>query len=386
MGILDKFRRRMGCTPQDWVWRGMMMKIFNLRKMKKDKSKKDVEGLIKELRHKKARVRMEAAKALGKMRDARAVEPLIQALNDEDSVVRENAALALGEMGDSRAVEPLTQAFDDKDKYERRRIVEALGRIKDSRAVELLVQALKDNDSGVRSQAAEALGEMGDKRAVEPLIQALKERYSHQPTKGKEVWTILAALCKIKGREAADVILNWIFENPIDLYDTPEAWEKYAKSIAEDIGGKRGVVAAASISFMTQGQITSHYYTVKRFFGDYGDLIFAAAGFDYKIHVTASSYEYVYDLRISDEAIKMLCKIRTPISNNLLHKIAQKRDIEVPTRAERKEFVSGPLQYGYLSFEHQRKMAAEELKRRGNIPYDPSLYLVRDEEWKLWEE
>jgi HEAT repeat protein len=62
----------------------MKMSLFkpNVEKMEKNK---DVEGLMKALKHKDTNVRERAAEALGKLGDARAVEPLIQALKkDED--------------------------------------------------------------------------------------------------------------------------------------------------------------------------------------------------------------------------------------------------------------------------------------------------------------
>jgi HEAT repeat protein len=50
--------------------------------MEEMEKRKDVEGLIKRLRHRDYHVRLKAATALGNIRDKRAVEPLIEALND----------------------------------------------------------------------------------------------------------------------------------------------------------------------------------------------------------------------------------------------------------------------------------------------------------------
>lgn len=57
--------------------------------------KRDVEGLIKALKHEVKVVRWEAAEALGKIEDARALEPLTQALKDESEGVRKAVAEAL---------------------------------------------------------------------------------------------------------------------------------------------------------------------------------------------------------------------------------------------------------------------------------------------------
>jgi HEAT repeat protein len=108
-----------------------------------------------------------------------AVEPLITALKDKDSTVCENAAKALGKIGDARAVEPLSDTLKDKRFNKaiesirvRRSAVEALGQIGDARAIEPLSDVLREGDS----DAARALGQIGDARAVEPLIDALSYR------------------------------------------------------------------------------------------------------------------------------------------------------------------------------------------------------------------
>lgn len=111
--------------------------------VKKMKSKKDIEGLIKALKDKDEDVRWEAADALDKLHwrpsddsektlyllakqewDALvelgqlAVEPLIQALEDEDELnIGKNAIEALGEIGDARAVEPLTQLLHENSSF-----------------------------------------------------------------------------------------------------------------------------------------------------------------------------------------------------------------------------------------------------------------------------
>jgi HEAT repeat protein len=62
-------------------------------------------------------VRIEAAEALGEVKDPRTVDPLIAALRDEDARVQERAAVSLGRTGDRRAIEPLIQALQQSNKY-----------------------------------------------------------------------------------------------------------------------------------------------------------------------------------------------------------------------------------------------------------------------------
>lgn len=187
------------------------MGLFGIGKpnIEKLKVKKDVEGLIKALKHKDRDIREKAAKALGKIKGERAVETLIQALKDEGTWVRQEAAKALGKIKDKRAVRPLIQVLKDC-RYEdaggvAEEAAEALGKIKDKRAVEplvhaalhdsedvrkdavkaltniereravmLFIEALEDEDYEVGCNAAEALGNIKDERSVEPLIRAAR--------------------------------------------------------------------------------------------------------------------------------------------------------------------------------------------------------------------
>ena len=64
--------------------------------IKKMIAKKDVEGLIKALKHKNWVVRCDAAGTLGNIGDARAVGPLLEVLKDGDWAVRKEVVEALG--------------------------------------------------------------------------------------------------------------------------------------------------------------------------------------------------------------------------------------------------------------------------------------------------
>jgi len=58
------------------------------------------------------------------------VDGLIQALEDDDVFVRVRAARALGKIGDARAVEPLTRALKDKEFIVQIAVEGALAKIK----------------------------------------------------------------------------------------------------------------------------------------------------------------------------------------------------------------------------------------------------------------
>jgi HEAT repeat protein len=130
--------------------------------------------LIQKLQSKQVRVRAEAVKELGEIKDKRAVPPLINALKDADSYVRGQAARALGKIEDASAVQPLIDALGDNFTYVRREAATALGDIKDARAVIPLTNFIKKDDTYAREEAAESLIKIG-LPAIAPLINAPKE-------------------------------------------------------------------------------------------------------------------------------------------------------------------------------------------------------------------
>ena len=120
-------------------------------------------------------VRMHAAKALGRVRNADAVEPLVPLLQDKVKAVREEAAAALATIGEA-AISFLLKALQHEDWLVRLHAVESLGKARSKRAVDPLLSVLfNDRDSAVREDAVRALGEIGDPQAVEHLFMALRE-------------------------------------------------------------------------------------------------------------------------------------------------------------------------------------------------------------------
>ncbi len=176
-----------------------------------------VTKLITCLKDERWRVREQAAKSLGLLKDSQAVQGLmIVAGRDRDGAVKSAAAEALGRIGDSKAVPTLIKLFKDTSKIVRETAgtallyigedsipalietlkdphfvvrchgVRALGGMTtdyqmgkawttDSRVVDALIVALKDDDRAVREDATIALGIIGDPKAVEGLIEAMKE-------------------------------------------------------------------------------------------------------------------------------------------------------------------------------------------------------------------
>ncbi|MCG3147915.1 MAG: hypothetical protein PCFJNLEI_01356 [Verrucomicrobiae bacterium] len=134
-----------------------------------------VDPLIACLKDKNEYVRAEAAWVLGGLKDPRAVVPLMNCLNDQDGLVRTLVIMALGKLKDPRAIGPLMACLKDQDKLVREKAAEVLGDYEDPRSVEPFINCLKDNNPRTRTIAATVLGNLKDPRAVEPLIAYLKD-------------------------------------------------------------------------------------------------------------------------------------------------------------------------------------------------------------------
>lgn len=100
--------------------------------------------------------------ALGSLGSDLAVPVLMDSLNDRDEfwLGREMAARALGRIGDARAVPALVKAAWAYDT--RAAAIQALAAIGDVRAAEVLVSALTEEDPETRAAARRALANLGD--------------------------------------------------------------------------------------------------------------------------------------------------------------------------------------------------------------------------------
>jgi hypothetical protein len=89
-----------------------------------------LQRLVELLGDRDLKVRIQAALALGQLRDRRVVPSLIGALRDGHPLVRAMAAHALGRIGDDRAVFPLRERLKDRDALVRKRAQVALDEIR----------------------------------------------------------------------------------------------------------------------------------------------------------------------------------------------------------------------------------------------------------------
>ncbi len=147
--------------------------------------RKDIEGLVKTLKHEDEKVKFEAAKFLGILGDERAIDPLVEILRYGDEYKRLDAVYAISQIG-KPAVEPLIMLFDDENPAVRELAIRALSHIGDGRAKETFIQAFNDGNENIRKYAVIGLGILRDERAIEPLKELLND-----PDLKKEVDDVL---------------------------------------------------------------------------------------------------------------------------------------------------------------------------------------------------
>jgi len=361
----------------------------NIAKMERNR---DVGGLIGVLRHKDRRLRAQAACALGRVGDAMALESLTQAMNDESELVRYEVAVALGRIGDPRAIEPLIQVLHHEYRENiRNATANALAHM-GKPAVEPLIQVMTWSKNGhshpAQDMAANALVSIG-KPAVEPLVQHLKVP---SPTYSRPV-SVIEVLGRIRDARAVGSLI------PALLSDrNGEAREEAAKALGK-IGDLHTAETTIDWLFSKEAvpgylywrptgvpltvtkpdELNSWIKSMKKLFGDYTGLLLRSS-------VYIKGFPDKLGSRESTEAIHELCQIHTQISNNILHKVSKKVNVEADVQYGIDGMTDQPTyRHETWDFSHQCKMAEEELERRGNPPYDPSAYLNK-EAWKLSSE
>lgn len=195
----------------------------------KMRNSKDIDGLIKALRHQDIRIRMNAAYAIGDVGDRKGVEPLIEVLKDpiQGWGIRMVAATSLGKLHDERAIEPLEALATGKDTTAADAATIAIARIRGD--APSLIEALGTGRGDIASRvgAIIELGDLGDERAVEPLIGMLKEQYQDEYERGNILFRVITALGDLGDERAIEPIGKYLNDR-IDIVSKAarEALEK----------------------------------------------------------------------------------------------------------------------------------------------------------------
>lgn len=271
-----------------------------------------------------------------------AVKPLISCLEENyalDVVIP--ATRTLGRIGDAKAIDQL-QYFYQRATLPKPLSIEPTGYD-------------WDYYNALMPVVAEALTNIG-KSDVEQFTKFVKKD-----------WVFLSgipfiwALCEIGDRKATEDVLNWMFR---------------VERIAPVLPGSFGT------PLLYQEKLLSHSDIIRKcipptvlpkLLGDYSDLILDTFAWEL-VSFSEEPDSIQVDVSRCSGAIQRLCEIKTPISNNILHMISKIDSFNVCYQHE--------SETAYVDFEPFQQVTKEELKNRGNPPYNPSTYL-EEEMWKL---
>mgnify|MGYP001565579380 FL=1 len=145
-----------------------------------------VEYILNTVRHEDARVRKEAIKALGELKNPLALRALRECLNDTDITIKKSAVRAIAAIGSETAKRMLLErvsekSFRDRDFDEKKEFFEVLAQWNDPDVVDFMMRILKKRSFFKRARsdenracAAHSLGLMGNKDAL-PALYKLKD-------------------------------------------------------------------------------------------------------------------------------------------------------------------------------------------------------------------
>jgi len=119
-------------------------------------------------------VRVAAARAAGRIRDAKAIEWLLPLMHDNEGRVRRAALFALGQIGTPDIVIPLREAIARMSDNDLAMAIDALGKTKDPRALATLLTLVGHRTPTIRQAAALALFRLGNVSAVNELVNILR--------------------------------------------------------------------------------------------------------------------------------------------------------------------------------------------------------------------
>jgi HEAT repeat protein len=151
---------------------------------------------------------------------AAVINSLIADLDDDNGLKRERARESLVAIGRS-AVEPVSQVLKHGGARVRWEAAKALGEIGDPMAAPALVDTLEDENAGVRWAAADSLIAIGHK-GLRPLLQALVRRADSAWLR-EGAHHVLRALSRRRTLSGAELAVLRALEEPEPALEVPEA-------------------------------------------------------------------------------------------------------------------------------------------------------------------
>jgi len=146
-----------------------------------------MQGLIRQLNALNLKVRVEAARSLGRSGSRDAVKPLLNAQSSSNDELRQAASDSLLLLGAKFDIIPDVMArVALPNFYSRKAAIWVLGRLGDRRAFEIVCSALRDKEAMVRRAAAYALGRFANSEAI-PVLSAVVNNDADESVKAAVV-------------------------------------------------------------------------------------------------------------------------------------------------------------------------------------------------------
>ncbi|MCJ7632469.1 HEAT repeat domain-containing protein [Candidatus Bathyarchaeota archaeon] len=353
--------------------------------------------------------------ALKVVKSEEAVEFLIQELSDDNISVQETAKKCLEELGVNEFLELLMNLKGETIYFQKEASSLLLSvSIRERREAELFIKALMSEKIGLRIIALQVLnrnwnkieeividkkyeiveylltnlrnkqlepyvaillGTIGDRIDVGPLIETFQTlRNTSVLDDQKNMFAKI--LANIGDKRAAEVIINYLFEDSWGISFPVDSLFEESQVEQDRHGFYESIRKHTFLSDFSKNPLT-------KLFEDYTELILKTAFYEYTERECTSYKQYSYSLDESTAAVVKLSQINTRISTNILRKVVNRSDHNLPQEIVYSDnYNQGIDTDTVLSFENQREMARLELSRRGNPSYDPFAYL--DEKgWKL---
>ncbi len=174
-------------------------------------------------------LKINAARALGRLGSQKAVKPLINTADDDDPMVRKSAILALGMIGDSRAAKYLEKKLDDDNEGVRRAALDALHDLGRGKGEKPFLRALKDDDDNIRAMAVRSLGEYGQIKHLDRIASYLDD--DSEEVRESATWSLIELLSKTS--ESKSHSIRQKLSNKMNIAET-EAISKALRNILEN--------------------------------------------------------------------------------------------------------------------------------------------------------
>lgn len=321
-----------------------------------DVSPPEVRDLERKLRAPQLECRKATVSDLGRSKDPRALDILLDIMHGEydwpawqpnnldmDSLKR----YAIAALGDNKINVPrvLTALHETISNFEfKEEVCSALARIGDKSSIPVLLDVVNRRwDLCVHR----ALAILGEEQSLAMFLEKLAKDKENNYDDDYYMFEIVLALGEVNNKATACRLLDYLFSNPAIGQKHRNRWLVFDCERFEIFGSYRHLILRAACADEVRQKESDH--------GNEGTVV-----------------RYSWSLNESQTATTNLCIVDTPITTNLLHHIIKREDVKVLTVDGAEH---GAWEYGKLCFKEHRNTAAAELSRRGNPPFDESIYL-----------